>query len=104
MGSILLFMGGHGFDIIVHGWAWVSLALPVNWDTITKFSILLWWNLKGAPTFPIMSRVAHSVLCILASNSKSESDVGNALTKKRSELKLAIVNDLLFVQSNQNLV
>jgi hypothetical protein len=48
-----------------------------------------------------------SVLCIHASNSKSESnflDAGNALTKKRSELKPMIVNDFLFVRSNQDLV
>ena len=87
--------------------ATVSLALPMNRDTTAKFNILLWWKLKGAPTFPIMSRVARSVLCIPASNSKSESnfsDAGNTLTKKRSVLKPAIVNDLLFVQSNQDLV
>jgi len=48
-----------------------------------------------------------SVLCILASNSKLESnfsDAGNTLIKKCSGLKLAIVNDLLFVRSNQDLV
>ena len=49
----------------------VSLALPMNQDTTAKFNILLWWKLKGAPTFPIMSRVARPVLCIPASNSKS---------------------------------
>ena len=45
--------------------------------------------------------------CIPASNSKSESnfsDVGNTLTKKRSRLKPATMNDLLFVWSNQDLV
>ena len=42
----------------------VSLALPVKHDITVKFSILLWWKLKGAPTFPIMSRMARSVLCI----------------------------------------
>ena len=85
----------------------VSLALPMNRDTTAKFSILLWCKLKGAPTFPIISRVARLVLCIPASNSKSESnflDAGNTLTKKRSELKPTIVNNLLCVQSNQNLV
>ena len=62
-------LGGHGYNVIVHGWAWV--------------------------------------LCIPAPNSKSESnflDTGNTLTKKRSELKPTTVNDLLFVQSNQDLV
>ena len=42
----------------------VSLALPMNRNTIAKFNILLWWKLEGAPTFPIMSRVVRSVLCI----------------------------------------
>jgi hypothetical protein len=48
-----------------------------------------------------------SVLCIPASSSKSESnfsDAGNMLTKKCSGLKPVTVNDLLFVQSNQDLV
>jgi hypothetical protein len=84
-----------------------SLSVPVNQDTTAKFSILLWWKLKGAPTFPIMSRVARSVLCILASSSKSESnfsDAGITLTKKRSALKPTTMNDLLFVRSNQDLV
>ena len=78
----------------------VSLALPMNWDTTVKFTMLLWWKLKGAPTFPIMSRVVCSVLCNPTSNSKSESnflDAGNTLTKKGSRLKPMIVNDLLFV-------
>ena len=85
----------------------VSLALPMNRDSTAKFNILLWWKLKGAPTFPIMSRVARSVLCIPASSSKSESnfsDAGNMITKNRSRLKPSIVNDLLFVRSNQDLV
>jgi hypothetical protein len=62
-------LGGHGCDVIVHGWA--------------------------------------SVLCILASNSKSESnfsDAANTLTKRRSRLKPVTVNGLLFVRSNQDLV
>ena len=64
----------------------VSLALPMNWDTTAIFNIFLWWKLKEAPTFPIMSRVARSVLCIPASNSKSESnftDARNTLTKRQ---------------------
>ena len=89
-----LFMGGHGwaYKVIDLGKkeiiATVSLALLVNRDTTAKFNILLWWKLKGASTFPIMLHVAHSVLCIPASNSKLESnfsDAGNTLTKKRSD-------------------
>jgi hypothetical protein len=49
-----------------------------------------------------------SVLCILASNSKSSEsnfpDAGITLTKKFSKLKPVTVNDLLFVRSNQDLV
>jgi hypothetical protein len=26
MGVMLLFMGGHGCDVIVHGWAWVGMS------------------------------------------------------------------------------
>jgi hypothetical protein len=62
-------LGGHGCDVIVHGWA--------------------------------------LFLCILASNSKSESnfsDAKNTLVKKRSGLKPVTVNDFLFVRSNQDLV
>jgi hypothetical protein len=62
-------MGGHGCDIIVHGWA--------------------------------------SVLCNFASSSKSDSnfsDLRNTLIKKPSGLKPTTMNDLLFVQSNQDLV
>ena len=100
---------GHGCDIIVHTRslseiiATVSLALQVNRDTTAKFNILLWWKLKRASTFPIMLRVARSVMCIPASNSKSESNFSDA-TKKHSGLKPTTMNDLLFVRSNQNLV
>ena len=77
----------------------MSLALPMNRDTTFKFNILLWWKLKGAPTFPIMPHVVRSVLCIPASNSKLESnfsDARNTITNKRSGLKPTIVNNLLF--------
>ena len=64
------------------------------------------WVLGGHGCNVIVHEWA-SVLCIPASSSKSESnfsDVGNTLTKKHSGLKLVTVNDLLFVQSNQDLV
>jgi hypothetical protein len=47
------------------------------------------------------------VLCIPASSSKTESnfsDAGNTITNKHSGLKPTIVNDLLFVRSNQDLM
>ena len=43
----------------------------------------------------------------LASSSKMDSnfsDVGNMLTKKRSELKPTTITDLLFVRSNKDMV
>ena len=48
-----------------------------------------------------------SVLCIPASNFNSESNFSDAestLTKKHFGLKPTIVNDFLFVRSNQDLV
>ena len=48
-----------------------------------------------------------SVLCILASSSKLESNflnAGNTVIKKRSGLKPMTMNDLVFVRSNQDLV
>jgi hypothetical protein len=75
------------------GWAWVRFYC--SW--VGMGAILLFMGGHGWA----------SVLCIPASNSKSESnfsDVGNTLTKKRSELKPATMNDLLFVRSNQDLV
>jgi hypothetical protein len=79
-------LGGHGCDVIVHGWAWVGMG-----------AILLFMGGHGWA----------SVLCILASNSKSESnfsDARNTLTKKRFGLKPTTMNDLLFVRSNQDSV
>ena len=56
---------------------------------------------------PVLPRGFQNSRKLLASNSKSESnfsDARNTLTKKRSGLKPTIVNDLLFVRSNQDLV
>jgi hypothetical protein len=78
--------------------ATVSSTLLVNQETTAKFNILLWWKLKKTPTLPIMFCVARSVLCIHAFSSKLESnfsDARNTLTKMRSKLKHAIVNDIL---------
>jgi hypothetical protein len=68
------------------GWAWVGMG-----------AILLFMGGHGWA----------SVLCILASGSKSKSnfsDAGNTLTKKRPGLKPTTMNNLLFVRSNQDLV
>lgn len=74
-----------------------------------EFQILAWWKVIGAQTFPTMTQVARSVLCIPAStgSSKSEynfSDAGDTLTKLRNSLKTAIVDDLMFLQSNQYVI
>ena len=55
---------------------------------------------------PILPRGFQNSRKLLASHSKLESnfsDAGNTLTKKSSRLKPTIVNDHLFVWSNQNL-
>ena len=64
-------------------------------------ALLGWWKAK-ASTFPIMSRAVRSIFCIPASSSKSEnnfSDAGNIKTKKRSCLKHATLDMLMFVRS-----
>lgn len=79
---------------------------PPSSKVSASFRILWWWNLKGALSFPIMSRVARSILCIPAASSKSECNFSNAcntLTPKFLGLKPAIVNDLKFLRSNQDL-
>jgi hypothetical protein len=68
---------------------------------------VLFKALHWVPTPMPMGFGWASLLCIPVSSSKSESnfsDAGNALTKNRSGLKPSTVNDLLFVQSNQDLM
>jgi len=36
MGVMLLFMGGHGCDIIIHGWARVCASLHPNWSQTSR--------------------------------------------------------------------
>lgn len=70
------------------------------------FQVLTWWKHIGATTFPIMARVARSILCIPASSAKSEcnfSDAGNTITSKRNRLSPFVVNDLMFLHSNRDL-
>ena len=65
------------------------------------------WVGVGAMLLFMGGRGWASVLCIPASSSKSESNfsaAGNTLIKNHSGLKPVIVNNLLFVRSNQDLV
>jgi hypothetical protein len=67
--------------------------------------LLMWWKSR-APSWPILARVARSVLATSASSAKSEhnfSEVGNHVTKKRSGLKPKTVNTLMIMRSNKDL-
>ena len=82
-----------------HSLHWVSIPMSTH--------VHGFWVGMGAMLLFMGGYGWASVLCIPASSSKSESnfsDARNTLTKKRSGLKLATVHDLLFVQSNQDLV
>ena len=85
----------------------VAVSLPKNSNHKAEFQILAWWKLFGAHLFPMIARVARSVLCVLsASSAKSENnfaDAGNTLTQKRSNLNPGIVDDMMFVRSNHDL-
>jgi hAT family C-terminal dimerisation region len=75
-------------------------------QSTSNFEVLTWWRLFGGAIFPILARVVRSVLCVPASSSKSEnnfSDAGNTITPKRSRLKPALINDLMFLRSNPDL-
>ena len=67
--------------------------------------LLMWWKAR-AKSWPILARVARSVLATSASSAKSEhnfSEVGNHVTKKRSGLKPKTVNTLMIMRSNKDL-
>jgi hypothetical protein len=94
------FLGSHNFMVMALG------ACVKQSPTLGADAHPYPWVLGGYGCDVIVHGWA-SVLCILASSSKSESnfsDAGNTLTKKRSELKPTTVNDFLFVRSNQDLV
>ena len=75
-------------------------------DCEDVFQVLTWWKHIGVTAFPIVARVARSILCVPASSAKSEcnfSDAGNTITSKRSRLSPSVVNDLMFLRSNHDL-
>jgi hypothetical protein len=97
-----------GFRLIM------SKNLPINWFEAKLYIGCSYpchahgfWVGMGAMLLFMGGHEWASVLWIPASSSKWESnlsDAGNTLSKKRSGLKLATVNGLLFVRSNQDLV
>jgi hypothetical protein len=72
MGAMLLFMVGHGCDIIVHEWAWVGISFV-------------------HPS--IQLQIGFKLL-----------ECKEYANQEALRAKAKIVNDLLFVRSNQNLV
>lgn len=67
--------------------------------------LLMWWKSQAA-IWPILSRAARWILAASASSAKSEhnfSEVGNHISKKRTQLKPKTVNTLMILRSNKDL-
>ena len=63
----------------------IKKQLPQSKNNKAGFQVLMWWKMQGASLFPIVARVARSMLCVAAASSKSKnnfSDDSNMLTKK----------------------
>lgn len=76
------------------------------------FPLLTWWKHVGSSSFPILARVARSILCIPASSAQSrgrfsldsdDSDDDETMTAKCTRLAPSTVNDLMFLRSNHDL-
>ncbi|PTQ37542.1 hypothetical protein MARPO_0056s0021, partial [Marchantia polymorpha] len=68
---------------------------------LSKYGVLFWWKIHQNE-FPVLSRLARSVLTIPTSSAKSESnfsDAGNTMSKKRNLLHLSKLDDLMFLRS-----
>ncbi|BBN02288.1 hypothetical protein Mp_2g14090 [Marchantia polymorpha subsp. ruderalis] len=68
---------------------------------LSKYGVLFWWKIHQNE-FPVLSRLARSVLTIPASSAKSESnfsDAGNTMSKKRNLLHPSKLDDLMFLRS-----
>ncbi|BBN12813.1 hypothetical protein Mp_5g23090 [Marchantia polymorpha subsp. ruderalis] len=68
---------------------------------LSKYGVLFWWKIHQNK-FPILSRLARSVLTIPASSAKSESnfsDAGNTMSNKRNLLHPSKLDDLMFLCS-----
>ena len=62
MGAILLFMGGHGFDIIFHGWAWAKAKHIGRGHWMSSHSML---SRVRAPNHLHPVRWVHPSVCLL---------------------------------------
>jgi hypothetical protein len=77
----------------------------LNGEVKHDVGLLPWWKIKST-NFPILTHVAHAILCIPASSSMPEctfSSADNTWTNKRNTLKPNTLNALLYFRSNQNL-
>nr|XP_033935541.1 zinc finger BED domain-containing protein DAYSLEEPER-like [Pseudochaenichthys georgianus] len=67
-----------------------------------NFDVLSWWK-EHATRFPNVAHIARSILSIPASSAASERDFSTAgfvVSERRSQLKPATVDDILFLHSN----
>lgn len=72
------------------------------------FPLLTWWQRVGSSEFPILTRVARSILCIPASSSAQAividgEDEDETMAAKCARLALPSVNDLMFLRSSREL-
>ena len=66
------------------------------------FDILLWWKTNQAQ-FPLLAKVARSILCIPASSAESErvfSAASNIVTEKRTRILPKNLDGLITIKSN----
>ena len=67
-----------------------------------EMSPIEWWKLTSC-RMPLLSQLARKYLCVCATSVASErtfSTGGNIVNKKRSALKPALVNQLVFLAKN----
>ena len=79
----------------------VELALTVP-PKFKDFDILMWWKMNQA-RFPLLAKVARSILCIPASSAESErvfSAASNILTEKRTRMLPKNLDGLITIKSN----
>ena len=79
--------------------------LPKSSRESGSYDVLSWWK-SNETTYPLLAKVARSLLAVPASSAKSESnfsDAGNTITDKRNALGPERVDDMLFVRSNNDL-
>jgi hypothetical protein len=80
-------------------------SLKLSSHTLADFDILKWWQ-SNQLNFPILNKLARSILCIPASSSKPEtvfSAAGFIKAPRRSNLAPEVLDDLLVSKSNLDL-